>query len=246
MRTALRKNATAFAAEAFGTFLLLVVIGLFATLLNAPAFGAADRLSPLTRRLAMAAVMGPTVLLLVYSPWGRRSGAHVNPAVTLTFWRLGKVAPWDAAFYVAAQMLGGLAGVFAVAAALGDDFTAPPLQWVVTLPGDAGPTVAFAAEAAVSFGLMSLILWATNGPWAPKTGFLVAALVMGYVVLEMPLSGFSMNPGRSLVSNIAAGVWDFWWLYVAAPTLGMLAAAEVSLWIGRRPVCAKLCHPERD
>ena len=55
--------------------------------------------------------MGLTAFGIVVSPWGRLSGAHINPAFTITYWRLGKVAHWDAVFYVGAQFAGGLAGV---------------------------------------------------------------------------------------------------------------------------------------
>jgi len=49
--------------------------------------------------------MALTALAIVYSPWGRRSGTQVNPAVTLTLWRLGRVAGWDTASYVLAQFM---------------------------------------------------------------------------------------------------------------------------------------------
>ena len=55
------------------------------------------------RRVLMGVAMGLTGMAIVYSPWGRRSGAHINPCLTLTFFRLGKVAPGDAFFYVLAQ-----------------------------------------------------------------------------------------------------------------------------------------------
>jgi hypothetical protein len=48
--------------------------------------------------------MGATALCIFYSPWGKQSGAHINPSVTLTFLRLGKVRTWDAIFYVAALL----------------------------------------------------------------------------------------------------------------------------------------------
>src|SRR5258708_36426907 len=63
------------------------------------------------RRVLSGLAMGLTLIGIVYSPWGKRSGAHMNPAFTLTFWRLGKVAPWDATFYSLAQFVGGLGGV---------------------------------------------------------------------------------------------------------------------------------------
>ena len=65
------------------------------------------------RRVLMGLAMGSTAIALNYSAWGKQSGAHYNPAVTLTFTRLGKVAPWDAAAYVAAQFIGAVVGVMA-------------------------------------------------------------------------------------------------------------------------------------
>jgi aquaporin Z len=59
----------------------------------------------------MGLAMGLTAVALIYSPWGQQSGSHLNPAVTLTFWRLGKVTGWDACFYILAQFLGGVVGV---------------------------------------------------------------------------------------------------------------------------------------
>ena len=56
--------------------------------------------SPYIQRLLMGLAMGLTAIGIVYSPWGKRSGAHINPALTLTFLRLGKIQPWDAFFYV--------------------------------------------------------------------------------------------------------------------------------------------------
>ena len=52
--------------------------------------------------------MGLTAIALIHSPWGKRSGAHMNPAVSLTFLRLGKIHPWDALFYVMVQLIGGV------------------------------------------------------------------------------------------------------------------------------------------
>ena len=67
--------------------------------------------------------MGLTAIGIFYSPWGQRSGAHMNPAVTLTFLSLGKIAPWDAFFYIVFQFLGGIAGVLVASFLIG-----PPLQ----------------------------------------------------------------------------------------------------------------------
>src|SRR5580704_6741573 len=67
--------------------------------------------SDAVRRVLMGLGMGATIVAIVLTPWGKQSGAHFNPALTLTFYRLGKVAPWDAVFYCAAQLPGAVAGV---------------------------------------------------------------------------------------------------------------------------------------
>ena len=85
---------------------------LFATLLEHPGSPVRQTITdPLLRRIPMGLAMGATAVATIYSRWGQRSGAHLNPAVTLTFWRLGKVQGRDAAFYVAAQFAGAVVGV---------------------------------------------------------------------------------------------------------------------------------------
>ena len=183
--------------------------------------------SDLLRRAGIGLAMGLTAIALIYSPWGKRSGAHMNPAVTLTFLHLGKVARVDALFYVVAQFAGGLAGVWLASAVAGAAFSDPPVSFIATRPGAGGVGLAFAAEAAISFGLMLMVLVFTNRPrLAPFTGLAAGALVAAYITVEAPLSGMSMNPARSLASALPASQWSDLWLYFTAPLLGMLAAAE--------------------
>ena len=106
--------------------------------------------------------MGLTAIGIIYSPWGKQSGAHLNPAVTLTFMKLGKVRPTDAVLYILAQFVGGWLGL-ALAAWVGGTYLADPaVNYVVTVPGDAGPIVAFAAETVISCGLMFAVLTFSN------------------------------------------------------------------------------------
>ena len=218
----------------------------FATVLEHPA-SAAHRLLPdaTVRRVLMGLAMGATAVALIRSPWGRRSGAHMNPALTLTYLRLGKIAPADCAGYVVAQFAGAVAGVVLVRATLGMLAGHPAVQFAVTAPGAGGVAVAFAAELAISFVLMIVVLVATNDPrLAPYTPLLCGALVATYIAVEAPLSGMSMNPARSFASALVAGHWTALWIYFTAPPLGMLAASEAYLrWSGaRRVLCAKLDH----
>jgi aquaporin Z len=86
--------------EAAGLGIFMVSACGFGTLLEYPASPVRQAIpDPLARRALMGLAMGLTAIALVYSPWGKRSGAHLNPAVTWTFWRLGKVAPRDALAY---------------------------------------------------------------------------------------------------------------------------------------------------
>jgi len=248
LRAAAREHWPEAAMEALGLGLFMVSAGVFGTLLEAP--GSPLRAAipdPLLRRAAMGLAMGSTAVALIYSPWGARSGAHLNPAVTLTFLRLGKIAPADAFLYVVSQLAGGVLGVTLVAATLGAAFTQPPVQSVATVPGAGGAGVAFIAEAAISFALMTVVLGLSNCPAvAGLTGVAAGALVALYITFEAPLSGMSMNPARTLASAVPSRVWTALWVYLLAPLGGMLAAAELYRAVmGAVAVrCAKLHHTD--
>jgi aquaporin Z len=200
---------------------------------------------PTLRRVLMGLAMGSTAIALIYSPWGKRSGAHFNPATTLTFFRLGRVARRDALAYVGAQFLGGALGVLVASLALGGLIADRATRFAATLPGPAGVPAAFAAEVAITFVLMSVILHVSNHPTrAHLTGLCAGALVAVYITVEAPLSGMSMNPARTLSSAVFTRDWTALWVYFTAPPLGMLLAAE--LYVRRRGTdavfCAKLHH----
>jgi aquaporin Z len=204
--------------------------------------------SPLLRRAVMGLLMGATAIAIIYSPWGRRSGAHMNPSVTLTFLRLGTIAPVDAAFYVAAQFAGGLAAVLLVAALTREALAHPAVRYASTVPGPAGARVAFAAETAISFLLMLTVLAFSNARRTMRlTGLAAGLLVATFITFEAPFSGMSMNPARSTASALPAGMPGALWIYLTAPLLGMLCAAETFVRArgGRTVLCAKLHHDPR-
>jgi len=199
--------------------------------------------NPLLRRFLMGLAMGGTAISIIYSPWGKRSGAHTNPSTTLTFFRLGKVKKWDAVFYIVAQFVGGAVGASLAALMLMQWASHPSVHYVVTAPGHTGVAVAFLAEVAITFILMTVILHVSNNPQLHKlTGLCAGALVATYITFEAPLSGMSMNPARSFASAVPAHHWLHLWIYFTAPVLGMLAAAEVYLRRNRAVACAKLHH----
>ena len=188
---------------------------------------------------------GSEAIGIVYSPWGKQSGAHLNPSLTLTFFRLGKVHGWDAFFYLLAQFVGGLSGVLVAAVLLGVIIRDASVNYAVAVPGSEGTAVAFVAEFLISFLLMSVVLKISNTPRLSRyTGLFAGTLVATYITLEAPLSGMSMNPARTLSSALPANSWTALWIYFMAAPLGMLLAAELTL--RQKGVaginCAKLHH----
>jgi aquaporin Z len=226
MLIALRKNWPEYLLEAAGLGIFMISACLFCALLEHPESPARSALpDDFSRRALMGIAMGATAVGIIYSPIGKRSGAHINPAVTLTFLRLGKVKAYDAFFYVLAQFAGGALGVALSALVV----PLAPVGYVVTTPM-AGLAVAFAAEAGISFFLMTVVLILGGHKW---TGVACGVLVAAYIAFEAPLSGMSMNPARTVASAVIANHWQGAWIYLVAPPLAMLAAAELHLLVKR-------------
>lgn len=224
----------------------MISAGLFASMLNHPASPVYQTVDdPALRRLITGVLMGATAIGLVFSPWGRQSGAHMNPSLTLTFLRLGKISRQDAAFYVLAQFVGAMFGIAAAAMLIGPALGSPEVKYVSTTPGLLGPAAAFAAELVISFVLMLTVLLSSNTMrLARLTPWLVGVLIATYITIEAPLSGMSMNPARTFGPALFGRIWDALWIYFTAPPIGMLLAAEVYVRLrGARAVrCAKLHH----
>jgi aquaporin Z len=199
--------------------------------------------SVFARRALIGTAMGLTAISIVYSPIGKRSGAHFNPSVTLTFCRLGRVAPWDAVFYMVAQMIGSALGVAAAAFVLRKMLSHPAVNFVATVPGSTGVYVAFAAEFVIAFILMTVVLNVSSRDAISRyTGLFAGMLVATFITFEAPYSGMSMNPARTFGSAVSANLWTSIWIYFLAPPAAMLLAAEVFLKVRGRIGCAKLHH----
>jgi aquaporin Z len=246
MMPTLRRHWPEYLMEAACLGITMISAGVVTAILQHPGSLIRQMIAdPLLRRFVIGVAMGLTVIAIIYSPWGKQSGAHLNPAVTFTYFRLGKVKPWDAFFYIVAQFLGGLIGLLLVAKVLREVIADPAVHYAVTIPGSYGVGVAFLAEVIISFGLMLMVLFTSNNQkLARLTGLFVGILVATYITLEAPLSGTSMNPARTFASAFPAQVWTAVWIYFTAPLLGMLLAAEVYVRLrGRKAViCAKLHH----
>jgi aquaporin Z len=232
--------------EVAGLGLFMVSAATMTSLLEHPASPVRTLLADSTmRRAIMGVAMGLTAAALIYSPWGRRSGAHNNPAVTLTFFRLGKISGCDALAYIVAQFVGGAAGIGVAAMLLRPWIAHPSVNYVATMPGANGVATAFVAEALISFVMMLVVLTASSHVRSARfTGVIAALLIASFITIEAPLSGMSMNPARTLGPDLVGDMFHGLWIYFVAPPIGMLGAAEVVTRLRHRHAirCAKLYH----
>jgi aquaporin Z len=109
----MRRNLSAYVCEFAGTAIMLFIGVSAVAFMWAPGSPVPAVHSPMLRRLLTGVLFGAGATAVVYSPLGQISGGHINPAVTVAFWRMGKVPTRDALMYIAAQFLGAFVGAWA-------------------------------------------------------------------------------------------------------------------------------------
>lgn len=229
MLETLKRHWPEYIFEAIGLALFMIFAGGLTTLLDHPDSPVHIALpSKILRHVLLGLIMGTYIALLIYSPWGRRTGAHINPAVTIAFWRMGKISNADAIFYILAQFVGALITARLLLFAIGGAFAHPDVKAGATVPGPAGVPGAFAAEFVISFVLLYVILVCINSTRLKKLdGLFGGILIALYLAVETPLSGMSLNPARTFGSAMTAQKFDGLWVYFVAPTLAMWLAVEI-------------------
>ena len=185
-RGAFQRNWPLYVFEGLELALFMISACVFTVWLFHPAYPAPHRFpSAAVRRMFMGIAMGITAILIIHSPFGKRSGAHFNPAITLTYLRLGKIGLSDAAFYVIFQFLGGVFGVGVSAVLLGPSIAAPSVDYAVTVPGLYGTVGAFCAELFMATLLMAVVLWSSNRPSIARyTSYFVGILISLYILFS--------------------------------------------------------------
>jgi aquaporin Z len=189
--------------------------------------------------LGVSLAFGLAVTLVV-ATIGDLSGAHINPAVTVGFWSVGRFPGRDVAPYVAVQC----AGAIAASALCG---------WLLGSVGDFGATLpslalsqAFVVEMGFS-GLLGFVIMAASDD--ERTSVAPPSLVIGATVfagalVTGPLTGGSFNPARSLGPAVLSGVWTAHWLYWIAPMLGMTLSMRLYHWLrSDRPIASETTTP---
>jgi aquaporin Z len=176
------------------------------------------------RRLITGLIFAGSGSLVAISPFGRLSGAHINPSVSLAFWAQGKMRHHDIIGYVVGQFLGAILGEALLVLVWGS--YAASVSDGMTLPGTGYPLwIVFLAEMALTALLVLAIFTCVSSQrfmrWTPLVTWLLVATM---VWLEAPISGTSLNPARSFGPALFAGIWTQQWLYYIAPPLGALFA----------------------
>jgi aquaporin Z len=188
-------------------------------------------------------VAGLAVRSVAGSKLGRRSGAHLNPALTVGLWAQRTVSAADLAGYCSAQLIGAVFGV-ALARVWGPTVPRAAVDWALLEPapwigqlGAAGLECAGTGiQLAVVFALLSSRRFHS---WTPSAA--AAMLTVGIIALG-PVSGAAFNPVRGLAPDVLADTYPAVWIYFAGPLLGAGLAASVFAAFRRLPVTGKLRH----
>lgn len=227
----LRVNWKLYIIEAWALGMFMISACVCTILIEHPDFHISTSIAlPFWRRLLSGLAMGITAILLIYSNWGKQSGAHMNPAVTLAHLHLNRLQWPDAIWYILSQIIGATSGVAFINLLFPTYLSSGVVNYVVTTPGTDGIAIAFISEMAMAVVLFAIVLVVSNSSKAKYTGCVAGLMVCCYIWFEAPLSGMSINPARSFGSAINAGVWSSFWIYIIAPIAGM----QLSAWCYRK------------
>jgi len=202
-------------AELIGTF-ALVFCGTGAMVINEVTGGEVTN-------VGIGITFGMIVMAMIYT-FGKISGAHINPAVTLAFACTNRFEKKDTVGYIIAQLLGALLASIVLAllfpASIKLGATIPAGSWQQS----------FILEIILTYFLMLVIIFVSqNKETKHMTGIAVGAVVMLEAIFAGPITGASMNPARSIAPAIISGNITHLWLYIVAPIIGAVLASYT--WI---------------
>ncbi len=182
--------------------------------------------------VGVSLTFGLVIMVMVYAT-GHLSGAHINPAVTLSFALTRHFPGREAVAYISAQILGAvLAAVLLLAV-----WPSQPADLGATAPS-VGSGSAVVYEAVMSAFLMFVIMAVATDTRA--VGAAAAIAIGGTIGLDAlfggPITGASMNPARSLGPALVSGEWHYLWIYVVGPIGGAaVGALAYQLVRGEKP-----------
>ena len=173
---------------------------------------------------------------------GKRSGGHVNPAVTVAFWLNGLMSGTDTVCYIAAQFAGAVLGAWLAFTM----FDWKNLGVALALPGvDSSALLVLLVEVIIIFALIIAIFsFTSSGKSGRFTGIAVGIYIVVVTVLFAAISGVGLNPARNFGPAVLLLRFDYIWIYFTASVLGAFAAYGLfrGATRGAQPACCKLCY----
>ena len=198
-------------SEYIGTF-FLVLVGPGAIIINEMTSGAIGH-------LGIAISFGGIVALMVY-PFGRFSGAHINPAVTIGLIIDNKISIKDAIGYILAQLTGAITAGVLLSVLFENSKTLG-----VTTPN--GTTESLILEGIMTFILVLVIIKTVNSKENLLAPLAIGGTILVCATFGGPISGASLNPARSFGPALIANIWDGHWIYWIGPIVGSILAALI-------------------
>jgi glycerol uptake facilitator-like aquaporin len=196
--------------------------------------------------LGVIGVLSGAVLTgLIFTPPGRRSGGHMNPAVTVALWLVDAFPGRSVPPYVLAQLAGSAAGTGLARLAWGDAVSLPSVAYGAIRPAPTWePASVFLAEAG---SMMALILavgfFLAHTRYIRLLPYVIGLSVALVITLLGPLSGGSINPARQFGPAALSGQTTDLWIYLIAPILGaVIGAAIYHLFMWRFHACQPLTY----
>lgn len=233
------------AAEAVGTALLVFDALSAIALTMAPA--APLRAWPLEMRLLVIGLaVGGTVAVFAVTPAGKKSGAHLNPAVSMFMALRGALPAREALAYSLAQLIGSVVGVLVARLCWGgrmDEVSSGLIQ-----PGPGVGALGVVVGETLSVVVLLLVLsWLVSKPRPRETPWVIGGLIAVLIVATGPTSGGSFNPARDFGPFVLGSDFHFFWIYMLAPVAGaLITAAALRLTGAWSPRTCKLCGPALD
>lgn len=215
----MQKTLRPLVAEFVGVF-FLVFLGAGAIVTNTYREGVVGLVGiALAHGLALAIAVSATMNV---------SGGHINPAITLGLWSVGRIGWRQAGLYVLAQLLGAIVAALAIKGLYPEvagriaQLGTPQLAPAVTL------TQGILIEAILTFFLAFAVMGTAVDPAAPKVGGFAIGLTLTMDILAGgPLTGAAMNPARAFGPALVANAWLSQLVYWAGPILGSIAAMQL-------------------
>jgi glycerol uptake facilitator-like aquaporin len=193
----------------------------------------------------IGAVSGAILIGLILSPPGRRSGGHMNPAVTVALWLMDAFPGRSVVPYAVAQLAGSVAGTGLARLVWGSTVSLPQVAHGAIRPApDWQPASVFLAEAGAMAALILLVgLFLAYARLIGLVPYVIGLSVALVIALLGPFSGGSINPARQLGPAALSGQTLDLWIYLVVPVLGAVIGASIyHLFIWRFNACRPLTY----